>query len=41
LKWANPPSKGFYGLCIGLRNWKRGKGLTKDCRAIDIEIDTF
>jgi hypothetical protein len=31
-------SKGSYGLCIGLRNWKSGQGSAKDCRVIIIII---
>jgi hypothetical protein len=34
LRRANPPSKEFYRLCIGLRNWKSGQGPTKDYTAI-------
>jgi hypothetical protein len=33
-----PPSKKSYRLCIGSRNWKRGQGPTKGCRAIKIKI---
>jgi hypothetical protein len=35
LRWADPPSKESYRLCIGLRNCKSGQGPTKGCRAID------
>jgi hypothetical protein len=35
LRWAGPPSKESYQLCIGLRNWKSDQGPTKYCRAID------
>jgi hypothetical protein len=35
LRRADPPSKEFYGLCIGLRNRKSGQGPTKGCRALD------
>jgi hypothetical protein len=35
LRRADLPSKEFYRLCIGLRNWKSGQGPTKGCRAID------
>jgi hypothetical protein len=34
-RWAVPPSKEPYRLCIGLRNWKRRQGSTMGCRAID------
>jgi hypothetical protein len=33
LRRADPSSKESYRLCIGLRNWKRGRGPTKGCRA--------
>jgi hypothetical protein len=33
LRWADPPSKEFYWLFIGLRSWKSGQG-PKGCRAI-------
>jgi hypothetical protein len=36
LRRADPPSKEYYRLCIGLRNWKSGQG-PKGCRAIDRE----
>jgi hypothetical protein len=36
LRQADPPSKGTYWLCIGLRNWKSGQGPTKGSRAIDL-----
>jgi hypothetical protein len=34
LRRGNPPSKEFYRLCIGSRNWKSGQG-PKGCRAIE------
>jgi hypothetical protein len=36
LRWADPPSKEFYPLCIGLRNRKSGQG-PKGCRVIETE----
>jgi hypothetical protein len=38
LRWADPPSRESYRLCIGLRNWKSGQGPTKGCRAIVIIV---
>jgi hypothetical protein len=35
LRRADPPSKEPYRLYIRLRNWKRGQGPTKDCKATD------
>jgi hypothetical protein len=35
-RWADPPSKESYRLCIGLRNWKSGQG-PKGCRAIQTD----
>jgi hypothetical protein len=34
LRRADPPSKEFYQLCIGSRNWKRGQGPTTIRRII-------
>jgi hypothetical protein len=38
LRLADPPSKEFYRLCIGSRNWKSSQEPTKYCRAIVIVI---
>jgi hypothetical protein len=38
LATADPPSKGSYRLCIGLRNWKSGQG-SKGSRAVKTETE--
>jgi hypothetical protein len=35
---ADPPSKEFYRLCIGLRNWKIGQDATEGGRAVIIIV---
>jgi hypothetical protein len=36
LRWADPPSKDPYRLCIGWGNWKSSQNPTKGCRAMII-----